>query len=283
MSPILGATLNKIAACVAAIAALIAAPAFAADMAVKALPPAPAPIYSWTGWYVGANVGDGWGHHRDASFSFKGNVDPILADIIPPPQSFRTSGVVGGLQLGYNWQLQSNWLLGFETDFDWSGMRGSSTVVHDFRGSPFLPFASTVDEHVKWFGTVRGRVGWLPWSNLLIYGTGGFADGRVDHTASLSGSFSRRGSNADFRCPNVTTPCFAGSSGNVLTGWTAGGGVEYALWQQWSLKLEYLYVSLASKGLTETAGSVNMPASFNTNFSRTNFNVVRVGLNYQFH
>jgi outer membrane immunogenic protein len=280
--------MNRLAACAAGIATLIAAPAFAATAKKKTPPPPPpAPVYSWTGWYVGANVGGGWGH-RDVSFSFPAN-DPILADIVPPAQSFSTSGVVGGLQLGYNWQLQPNWLLGFETDFDWSGMSGSSTVVHDFKGSGSLPFASTVDEDVKWFGTVRGRLGWLPWNNLLIYSTGGFAYGRVNHTGNLSGSFSRSViGGPSFSCPNVTIPCFAGPSGNTATGWTAGGGVEYALWQQWSLKLEYLYVSLASNGLTETALSVpspalNMPASFNANFSRTNFNVVRVGLNYQFH
>jgi outer membrane immunogenic protein len=165
-------------------------------------------------------------------------------------------------------------------------MSGSSTVGYAVFGS--LPFASTVDEDVKWFGTVRGRLGWLPWNNLLIYGTGGFAYGRVNHTGSLGGSFSRLPA-PSFSCSNgVTTTCFAGSSGNTATGWTAGGGVEYALWQQWSLKLEYLYVSLASNGLMETALStlhpgLTTPASFNANFSHTNFNVVRVGLNYQFH
>jgi outer membrane immunogenic protein len=111
----------------------------------------------------------------------------------------------------------------------------------------------------------------------------------VNHTGSLSGSFSHSVfGGTGFNCPNVTIPCFAGSSGNTATGWTAGGGVEYALWQQWSLKLEYLYVSLASNGLMETALStlhpgLTTPASFNANFSHTNFNVVRVGLNYQFH
>jgi outer membrane immunogenic protein len=74
-------------------------------MPVKAPPPLPAPINSWTGWYVGANVGGGWGH-RDVSFTPN---DPIAAQIVPPPQSFTTSGVVGGLQLGYNWRLQPNW------------------------------------------------------------------------------------------------------------------------------------------------------------------------------
>ena len=181
--------------------------------------------------------------------------------------------------------------LGFETDFDWSGMSGSSTAAYDFLG--IIPFTSTVDEDVKWFGTVRGRLGWLPWNNLLIYGTGGFAYGRVNHTGSLSspGLAINVIGGPGFSCGstlNGTTPCFAGSSGNTATGWTAGGGVEYALWQQWSLKLEYLYVRLASNGLTETALSVpfpglNTPASFNANFSHTNFNVVRVGLNYQFH
>jgi outer membrane immunogenic protein len=243
-----GATLNKITACVAAIAALIATPAFAADMAVKAPPPAPAPVYSWTGWCIGANVGGGWGHRH---VSFTAN-DPAAALVVPPPQSFSTSGVVGGLQLGYNWQLQPNWLLGFETDFDWSGMSGSSTVGYAVFGS--LPFASTVDEDVKWLGTVRGRLGWLPWNNLLIYGTGGFAYGQVNHTGSLGGSFSHSviGGHSFFCSNGVTIPCFAGSSGNTATGWTAGGGDEYALWQQWSLKLEYL---LCEPGEQRTTGN----------------------------
>jgi outer membrane immunogenic protein len=268
---------------------LIGTPALAADMAVKAPPPPPPPpAYGWTGWYIGGNVGGGWGH-RDVSFTAN---DPIAANVVPPGQSIDTKGVVGGLQLGYNWQFQPNWLLGFETDFDWSGIRGSSTA-------PFTalqdPYTSTVDEHIEWFGTVRGRLGWLPWNNnLLIYGTAGFAYGRVKHTGSLSEAPGHGDGVAaippgpSFSCGlGGTNPCFVGSSGNTATGWTAGGGVEYALWQQWSLKLEYLYVSLASKGLTETAQSVlnpgNTPASFNANFGHTNFNIVRVGLNYQFH
>ncbi len=68
-------------------------------------------------------------------------------------------------------------------------------------------------------------------------------------------------------------------------GWTLGGGLEYALWQKWTVKAEYLYVSLNGNSVTETALSSGgfLPASFNANFSRTNFNIVRVGLNYQFH
>jgi outer membrane immunogenic protein len=266
-----------------------AAPASAADMATKA-PPPPAPVYShsWTGWYVGGNVGGGW---ADRDFAITPN-DPAAAVFVsdfgqPPPSSFTMSGVLGGLQVGYNFQFHSNWLVGFETDFDWSDVNGSfSTATIEVSGAA-APWQ--LQERLKWFGTVRARLGWLPWDNLLVYGTGGFAYGQVEHSGSTgmpdiaflilaTPPFS-------FACPRGGT-CFSGSSQDTETGWVAGGGIEWAFWQHWSLKAEYLYVSLDNKALTETAvGTVPIepvPASFSVNFSRANFNVVRAGLNYHF-
>src|SRR6266481_4412688 len=98
--------------------------AFAADMAVKmhvkAPPPPPAPVYSWTGWYIGGNVGGGWGR-RDVTYAPN---DPVAGDLFTPGHSFETprspsfnvSGVIGGIQFGYNYQFSRNWLIGFETD-----------------------------------------------------------------------------------------------------------------------------------------------------------------------
>jgi outer membrane immunogenic protein len=270
--------------------------ASAADLPRKApayTPPAPA-VYSWTGFYIGANIGGGWG---DRNVTYTPN-DPAAAGFFPifgvgSPTSFRIDGVIGGAQLGYNWQFHPNWLVGLETDFDGSGMKGSSSVPTNVGGVAGL---MSVDEHIKWFGTVRGRLGWLPLANLLVYGTGGFAYGRVEHTGNytlgavpagpiivggVAGGFSW-----DCELGGVS-PCFAGASNRTATGWTAGGGIEYALWQHWSLRAEYLYVNLTNKPLTETAQALGAPgtapASFNANFNRAGFNVVRLGLNYQFH
>ncbi len=294
--------MKKLAIVIAAIA-LIGTPAHAANMAVKAPPPPPtAPVYSWTGWYVGGNIGGGWGH-RDVTFTPNDPAASLFFLTAPPPSpSFDINGVVGGLQLGYNWQFQPTWLVGFETDFDWSGMKGSSAVTTVVSGisscindSCTSPLGSwPVDEHIRWFGTVRGRFGWLPSDNLLVYGTGGFAYGRVEHTGNFTlgpgFEFAAGSGGFSFNCGSIAggaNPCFAGSSGSTEIGWTAGGGLEWAFSPHWSLKGEYLFVSLHDNSLTETAQAVLNPgntlASFNANFNHTNFNVLRVGLNYQFH
>ena len=118
--------------------------------------------------------------------------------------------------------------------------------------------------------------------------TGGFAYGRVVHNANSS--FSTGGGINIGGPPSVicTGPaiCFGGSSSKVANGWTLGGGLEYAFWQRWMVKAEYLYVSLDSNSVTENALVTDpgaAPASLNASFGLTNFNVVRVGLNYQFH
>ena len=126
-----GISMRKIATCSAAVAALIGAPAFAADMAVKAPPPAPAPVYGWTGFYIGGNVGYGFGRASNnltfeqscvcianAFWRFNGN-----AKVNP-------SGAIGGAQAGYNWQAGTV-LYGIETDIQASGQKRTG----DFSGA----------------------------------------------------------------------------------------------------------------------------------------------------
>jgi len=253
-------------------------------MAVKAPPPPPAPIYSWTGFYIGANLGGGWGS-RNVDYTPNDASSAILVFGFPLSSvSFDTSGIIGGLQLGYNYQFNRNWLVGTETDFDGSGMRGSGSGSSSKGGGTVWPVA----ERVNWFGTVRARLGYLPTSNLLAYVTGGFAYGRVEQSGDLSGPFIFQSISAPFTSVNCNGgTCYAGSSSGVNVGWTLGGGLEYALWQQWTVRAEHLYVSLESWGVTEAAlatlSGFPTPSSFNANFGRTNFNVVRFGLNYQFH
>jgi outer membrane immunogenic protein len=282
--------MKKLAFGVFAIAALVAAPAFAA-------PPAPTPVYSWTGFYVGANIGGGWG---DRSVDFTPN-DPAAAAFFgaaqvgaQPPVSFNSSGALGGLQLGYNWQFNKNWIAGFETDFAWTGIKGSGSSMNATSALPTV----AVEEKVKWFGTVRARLGYLPSRNFLAYVTGGFAYGRLEQNGSYwfgnpnvgGGGIALNAGGYSVACGNGigfnVSPCFAGSSSGMATGWTVGGGIEYALWKNLTVKAEYLYISLDRKSLTETALQVFTPgnafASFNANYSRVGLNVARVGLNFRF-
>jgi outer membrane immunogenic protein len=244
---------------------------------------------NWSGLYVGANVGGGWGSGRSVNYSPNDPSSVLFFGPVmgaPPAASFDSSGALGGLQLGYNWQFNRNWLAGIETDFDWSGIRGSgSSTGATIVGNPFV---ATVDEQVKWFGTVRARLGYLPTNNLLTYVTGGFAYGQVDHTGNWINNGAPFGShNGGFgvTCGGSGTTCFAGSSSSMTTGWTAGAGFEYALLQNITVKAEYLYVSLGGKSLTETAVvpfAGTTPMSFNANYGNTSFSVARAGFNYHF-
>ena len=272
---------------IAAIAALVWTPALAADMAPS--PSVVAPTYSWTGFYVGGNAGYAW--NADPTVSFSPN-DSLLATKFGPgaPISFGVSGAVGGFQLGYNWQFKPTWLVGFETDFDFSGAKGSGTstnivVTPGPGGLLSLPFASTANEQVKSFGTVRARLGYLAADNILIYGTGGFAYGRVTQSAnyinnSAVGFFDPNGG-----C-NAGTTCYSGTSPDTAIGWTAGAGLEYALLNHWTIRAEYLHVDLGGNTFNENVLAPGAPpgksSSFAVHFNDVAFHIVRGGLNYRF-
>jgi outer membrane immunogenic protein len=278
----------KLAIVVTAMATLTSAAALAGDMAVKAPRPSPVPVDSWTGFYVGANIGGGWGSQ---GVGYTPN-DPESLFLFqfggaPPPVSFTSSGVLGGIQAGYNRQVNSRWLVGIEADLDGSGISGSGSTSGIFAPYYTAPFNAPVQNRIDWFSTVRARVGYLPTNNLLAYATAGFALGRVTQSGSWNTNtgFGFGGGVYTVNCFGNPV-CFAGSSSEIATGWTAGVGLEYAMWQKWTLRAEYLYVGLSARGsVTETVLGPTpgaLPSSFNANFGLTNLNVVRVGLNYEF-
>jgi outer membrane immunogenic protein len=267
--------------------------AFAADMAVKVPPKpvAPAPVHSWTGFYVGANGGYGW---KNPTVTFTPNDEDAnfvtcVTGTCAPPASFNINGGFGGLQAGYNWQFSPQWVAGVETDFDWSDIKGTGTSNFLMTLAPAAPFPSNfaVFQNIKWFGTVRARLGYLPADHLLVYATGGFAYGRIDENVALNaGSTGGVGSGAfTFLC--VAGPnCFLGNSSRTATGWTAGGGVEYVLWNNVSVKAEYLYVNLGGGDSVDVVAQSTfggLPSSFTAAFSRTDFHTVRGGLNWKFY
>jgi outer membrane immunogenic protein len=268
----------------------------AADLRVKA--PAVAPVVdTWTGFYIGAHAGYGW---RNPTVSFTAN-DPASFAIscggnngstCVPPASFNGDGALGGFQAGYNWQVNRNWLIGAETDFSWSSMSGTATSTFLMQPLAFAPGTSTfrANEEVKWFGTVRGRLGWLPTSQLLIYGTAGFAYGSVTENLLLNG---QPGSNFlappfIHNCGNQVqaTTCYVGSSTRTAAGWTAGAGFEHALGKNFTVKAEYLYLNLGNVATRAAVSQVfvdpnQTAASFTANH-REDFHTLRVGVNYRF-
>jgi outer membrane immunogenic protein len=153
--------------------------ATAADLPRKG-PVAPAvvaPVWNWTGFYIGGNVGGVW-QRDDGDSNF---TNPIAPFNNPQSNSISDSSVIGGFQIGYNWQF-SNWVLGLEGDWSWLKTSNSfcrqtdiSSLACSDNGSGFLTLTSETD----WIATVRGRIGFT-WDRFLVYGTGGVAWGNVD-------------------------------------------------------------------------------------------------------
>ena len=146
--------------------------ALAADMPVKAPRYAPTPaLYSWTGFYIGGNVGYSWGN-ADTDF----NAAPVTVATTAGPftipgfigtEAVKPTGFIGGGQIGYNWQLVQNWVAGVEADIQGSGEKTrnsfdvASTYVNPFGGPLGTAVATTAYEaKISWFGTVRGRLGY---------------------------------------------------------------------------------------------------------------------------
>jgi outer membrane immunogenic protein len=267
---------------VACIASASAGSAFAADLspAYKAMPmKALAPVSSWTGLYIGGNVGYGW---DSGSTGISGSTNnpglaPGLAAIFaagsyPAALSTSAKGVIGGGQIGYNWQMPSQWLIGLEADLQGSGITGSASQTLT---PALLPSTSTgVTKSIDWFGTVRGRVGFLASPELLLYGTGGLAYGQTK--SSFTTTDQTNG------CVVNGSLCANGSSSSVRVGWAAGAGAEAMLGSNWSAKLEYLYVDLGRYSPSVSASTFPGVVFFNTS-AQFHEQTVRVGLNYHFN
>jgi len=250
----------------AAFASLLAATnALAADLPVYSKAPAVAAVYDWTGLYIGTNLGYSWGRASTNGAVTTNSLAPVAAfPTIVAPLYGRSdvNGFIGGGQLGYNWQFGS-WLAGLEGDIQFSNERASGIVCNAI-GCPVGSTVFTRDYKLDWFGTARGRIGFLPAERILLYATGGLAYG------GFSGS-------------SWTLPMNIGTWSRTQAGWTVGVGVEAALGSNWSVKFEYLYMDLGNVGgssATVVVTGVSSAAyAFNTKFTDS---IARVGLNYKF-
>lgn len=198
----------------------------------------------WTGFYVGAHAGYGWGEW-DGSLSYDdANKYPALV-FDDSSRSIEGDSWLGGLQLGANYQSGA-WVLGVEADVSWTDLGGSGSFLPypDNPGSPAWAIQSNLDL----FGTVRGRLGYAM-DRYLAYGTAGLAYGRGD--VSLAGL----------------------SNEQTHVGYTLGAGLEAMIAPNITARLEYLYVDLGRETYTTVLGQGRV--SFDAN-------IVRTALNYKF-
>ena len=222
--------------------------ASAADLPVKA-PYSPAAVavpFTWTGFYVGGSAGL-------ISQNTTGTDINGLWD--SPGDTWGVPGISGlfGINVGYNYQLSNNIVLGLEADIAWSGLNNTGTSI-DCAFSCF-----SVSSKLSSLGTVRGRIGYA-FDRALVYATGGFAFGHVENATAIL-----RGDPAYY---NVSTS-------GTQTGWTVGGGLEYAVTNNWTVRAEALYVDLGTK----TTAINNSGCAFG--FKNT-YTIGRLGLNYKF-
>jgi len=256
--------------------------AFLATRALAA-PQPPAPAYSWTGFYVGGNVGYGWGKVSDdltmvVPFAFANST-------VTGSNHYRANAALGGGQAGYNWQT-GNLLLGIETDFQGTAQKGAG-AINSAIVTPFPVFvdATAISESARldWFGTLRARLG-LASDRWLVYTTGGLAYGRVETSGTAQPAASVLG----------LAPAAFWNSSTTKTGWALGSGVEAALTANWSWRIEYLHLDLGKVGATIGGGAalscIGNPGSCiftsgpttGTVTTRVTDDVLRLGLNYKF-
>ena len=246
--------------------------AFAADLPSRAPPPVylpPPPIFTWTGIYVGGQIGYAWTSGNNQFTGF----DPFFdgGTFLSSSIGGTPSGVIGGGHVGYQLQLpQWSWfsssgiVIGLEGSVDGTSL--SNTAAAFFPDGTIVTAQSRADIQ----GSIRGRLG-IAWDRALIYGTGGVAFGGFNTNVSIA--------NTGFL--NGGVPFFAnGSVSSTRVGWTVGGGIDYAVTNNWSIFAEYRYTNWGS--IRENNFGLLTGGEFFNGNRHINQNQVQVGFSYKF-
>jgi outer membrane immunogenic protein len=235
---------------VVALGVIATTSATAADLSpIYKAPPAPI-VYSWTGCYIGIEGGGNWGqsHHTGV-----GAINPANAGL-PITNDFDLSGALVGGTVGCNYQMGS-WVFGIENDASWTNKRGSANDI-----PPFNP-AAVSETKENWLDTLRGRLG-ITWNRALFYGTGGAAFAGT--TVTVCG----------------IAACVSDSQSRV--GWVAGVGLEYAVWDSVSLKVEYLHADFGTARYIDPSVITPVGTIVTRDVTLTD-DIVRGGVNWRFH
>jgi outer membrane immunogenic protein len=243
-------------------AAMLLSPlaAHSADVAVNAPPPPPVLVFSWTGFYIGANIGGAWANNR-------------LADTLLLTNFNNNNGAfIGGGQVGGNYQIGS-FVIGGEWDVDWGSNNNNSTGV-------VIPGVGNivVTNNNRWITTVAARFGWAI-DRWLVYGKAGggwVGNDNLTLTNLTTG--------VSFTCGSARAPftSFTSCGNNSTGGWLVGAGFEYAFTNNWTVKLEYDYLGLGSRTLFIPATAPLLAGDTFTSNNR-NVQMVKVGVNYLFN
>lgn len=269
---------------VAGVALAAAGSADAADLTrkpvYKALPvAAPAPVFSWSGCYIGAHVGGGWGH-KDFDDPMTPNTPGATSVAVLPvvsipdgfspgsffigntdPETLRVdiSGFLGGGQIGCDYQFTPNWVIGIEGEGSGSGIRGSAI-------DPFFSFNKTFHAKTDWLASVTARVGWT-WDRWMLYGKGGVAWARDKY-------------HVDEIKPGIE---FYYDTSETRAGWTAGVGLAWAFWQNWSAFLEYDFYGFGHRDVFFQCTTDSGPCGRDGPVTvKQDINAIKFGVNYRF-
>jgi outer membrane immunogenic protein len=241
-----------------AAAATFAGTAFAAEP----LPPPPPP-FTWTGLYVGAQIGYAWGHDNVTWAGVSNDDEQAVGAFQQTP-----NGVIGGAHVGYNLQYDPWLVLGIEASVDGTSFSHTLAVaVNDVLGDTPGVLSATSRADVQ--GSIRGRIG-IAFDRLLIYGTGGvaftdFYTELVDRTGFFG-----------------VTPGTEAAFTNARAGWTAGGGIEYAVTDNWWVRAEYRYSNFGTTRDFPFTGILPFPDSFVRVQHHLTGNQVQMGFSYRF-
>ncbi|MCA3565354.1 MAG: porin family protein [Methylocystis sp.] len=256
------------AAAASLLAIMIATSASAADLPRKPVAPVfVPPVFTWTGFYVGLNAGYTWSN--DNNLTVAASANPIVGNnilnsgAIPRSVGLSRDGFLGGAQIGYNYQFAGTGVvLGVETDIQFADARSSTNVANPLVGSSLNAKAQT-----NYFGTVRARLGYAVMPQMLLYITGGLAYGEANTT---------------FTGQVATGQTYQFSTSTVRTGWTIGGGIEYALNNNWTVRGEYLFYDLGNNnGTTSCVAGIATCTTFALDKANSG-NVIRAAVNYKF-
>jgi len=233
------------------------ASATAADLPSTKAPPSfvtPVQAFDWTGFYVGVNAGGGFDH-----FAFPYNTAGSTV-FVTGTSAINSGGPVAGGQVGFNYELRNlpfigHAVVGIEADTDWSGIRGSNSLVAG-------PYSVAFGTRFENFGTVRSRIGY-DFDRLLLYFTAGFSYATINTNVSANG----------LAASHTTT-----RSGVPFHAGVVGIGAEYAITNNVTVKAEYLY-DFVGAHFGNNVLSPDTSVDFGT---RSMYHIARIGVNYKF-
>jgi outer membrane immunogenic protein len=273
----------------ATLAILSAVSAMAADVTVRAPAPAGPTPYNFSGCYIGANGGYGLGtditdvNTSNGAASIYANA--FTASAASGSFSYNATGGLAGGQIGCNYQPGRFWVIGAETDYDWAHISGSEAIATNlgtvnyspFGPTTFGPYNNFAGQSLDSLGTARAKLGLTMAGagmngyadHFWVYATGGVAYGGSTYNYSLA-------------IPASSTLQTLSAS-DYRIGWTVGGGIEWAIWDNWIARAEYLHVDFgASSYYTVGSGRPQDVAAVLVASYNNRYEILRFGLNYKF-